>query len=134
MKLLKKRVRRNYDDLELAQRYWVAPVSMGIYINNDYVDSAGVNTNFNKRTDTPLHPSTGSGSGSYFFSDEKRDEVPEKPKQVNKTQNKVSQIQLEKESELTAEATKVEVQGEEQKEQVFLSLCVLSSVIVNISS
>lgn len=127
MKLLKKRVRRNYDDLQLAEMYWKSPVWMGVYINNDYADSAGANTNFNKRTDTPLHPSTGSGSGSYFFSDEKRDEVPEKPKQVNKTQNKVSQIQLEKESELTAEVTKVEVQGEEQKEQVLLSLCIVYS-------
>ena len=107
--------------------YWKSPVWMGVYISNDYADSAGANTNFNKRTDTPLHPSTGSGSGSYFFSDEKRDEVPEKPKQVNKTQNKVSQIQLEKESELTAEVTKVEVQGEEQKEQVLLSLCIVYS-------
>lgn len=99
-----KRSRRNYPDNELAMMYWNSPVSFGVYVNNDFGGDGTGDTI--KRTDTPLHPAgSGSGSGGNYFADSaKRDSVPT-PKKV----------EMEKKSELTAQAAKVEVQGEDDE-------------------
>lgn len=87
--------------------YWNSPVSFGVYVNNDFGGDGTGDTI--KRTDTPLHPAgSGSGSGGNYFADSaKRDSVPT-PKKV----------EMEKKSELTAQAAKVEVQGEDDETKV----------------
>ena len=98
---------------------------MGVFINDNFRSEYGVET-ASKRTDTPLHPmGSGSGSGeeSYLFSDSsKRNKIP-KGKPVNsvnslkaKIDDRAKKSDSMKKSELTAQATKVEVQGEDQED------------------
>ncbi|XP_002160043.1 uncharacterized protein LOC100210142 [Hydra vulgaris] len=122
---LKRNKRNDVEDADLAWGYWNAPVTMGVFINDNFRSEYGVEAP-SKRTDTPLHPmGSGSGSGeeSYLFSDSsKRNKIP-KVKLIDSIKSLKSKIEEKRNktdsmkiSELTAQAAKVEIQGEDHED------------------
>lgn len=103
-----KRSRRNFPENVLAWKYWNTPVSMGVYINNDYPGDAEatVDSRTYKRTMPSEKEGSGSGSGTPVETG-KRSKVP-KPEEHKDEEHKTESFNAEKKSELSANVSHIE--------------------------